>query len=247
MSCLVDVKEIESKKFRIYTNNIEQILQDLKYNKGGEVIYDYIYKANKKMSFQGVEELEMLYIVNKENYYLHIAVPKDSYLNQMGISVDEPECIVEMDIEQALDYLEFRLATEVILKHFQDKLIWDKHSIVSLSLCYVKNRKLYDINQSYSLKLYTDSYTKFCEKKDEYEELYISNDGRFFLNVLCDSVRTVNSNLYFVNKEAEEDEIDDILPMTEEEAIKWYIYRGGTIEEFYHGIENAKIYLSKIK
>ncbi|MFL0250637.1 hypothetical protein ACJDT4_09415 [Clostridium neuense] len=242
-----NVKEVENKKFKIYTHNINKVLQELVYSNGGSVIYEDIYKANKKISFLGIQEFEMLYMINNNEYALHIAVPRDSYLSQIGINISEPECVVEMDDEQVIAYLESRVATDVILKYFGDKLIWDKHDITSPLLCYVKDRRVYDINKSYSLKVYTDVYIEFCEEKIEYEELYISVDNKFFLNLLSDSVRIVNSNLYFRNKEAEENEQDDILPMSEEEAVKWYLYRGGSFEEFRTNVERAKIYLSKIK
>lgn len=242
-----NVREFENKNFKLYTENVKEVLQELVYSKGCSVIYDDIYKANKKLSFHGVQEFEMLYMVDKYKYFMHVTIPKDSYLRQIGINIRETECVVEMNDKQALTYLEFRSATDVILKYFQDKLIWEKYDITSLSLCYIKNKRVYDISRSYSLKLHTDRYIRFCEDKREYEELYLSFDGKYFLDVMCDSVRTVNSCLYFRNKEAGEMEKDDILPMTKEEAIKWYLYRGGNLEEFYANVENAKIYLGKIK
>lgn len=242
-----NVGEFENRNFKIYTNNINKILQELVYSKGCAVIYDDIYKANKKLSFHGVQEFEMLYMVDKYKYFLYATIPQDSYLSQIGINIKEIECVVEMNDEQALDYLEFRLATDVILKYFQDKLIWEKYDITSPSLCYIKNKRVYDINKAYSLKLYTDRYIRFCEDKSEYEELYLSFDDKFFLNVMCDSIRAVNSSLYFRNKEAGEMEKDDILPMTKEQAIKWYLHRGGSLEEFHINVVNAERYLSKIK
>lgn len=242
-----NIKEEENKNLKIYTGNINGILQKLVYSKGASVIYDDIYKSNKKLSFQGVQEFEMLYMVDKYKYFMHITMPQDSYLSQIGINIKETECVVEMNDEQALAYLEFRLATDVILKYFQDKLTWNKYDITSPSLCYIKNKIVYDINKSCSLKLHTDRYIRFCEDKSEYEELYLSFNNKYFLNVMCDSIRTVNSSLYFRNKEAGKMERDDILPMSKEEAIKWYLHRGGTLEEFYINVENAKLYLSKIK
>lgn len=246
MKNLINSKKVTGKKFNIYTENIKFILEEITDRRGANIIYVDFYKANKKMSLRGIEEQETLYMMNNNTFLLYVTVPQDSYLSEMGIIIRENECLVEMDENEVISYLEHRFAIDILLHYFSDKLVWDKRDITSPSLCYVKNRRLYDISQSYSLKLYTDRYIRFCEPKSEYEELYFSADNKFFLNIMCDSIRTMNSNLYFRNKEAGENEKDDILPLSEKEAINWYLYRGGSLEEFCINIENAKSYLSKI-
>lgn len=243
MKNILNEQIVEGKKIKIYTEGIKELLNKSE----SKIIYDDVYKINKKISFHGIDERETLYIINEDIYYLYITVPKDSYLSQIGVEINKNECIFEMDADAAITYLECRVATDVILKHFSNKLIWDKlDDIKTTSCCYVKNKKIYDLNQSVSIKLFTDRYVRFGEEINEYEELYIKNNGELFLYLLYDSVRASDSNLYFRNKDAAVKKMGSIYPMTEAEAISWFLLRGGNLEEFYISLEKAKKYLSQI-
>lgn len=247
MNNLSNLKIIRGKSFKIYRESVQAILNELVEKKEAKVIYEDLYKDSKKQSFYGIDDCEVIYRTNDNEFYLLIAVTKDSYLSQMGINIRESECIVELDEDEVLDYLEYKVATGAILKYFSDKLICDKHDVIRPSSCYIKDRKVYDINQSVSLKLYTDEYIRYGEEVCEYEELYIDKSGAFFLHTLCDSVRLANSNLYFRNKEAEIREKADILVMTEDEAIRWWVNRiDSSLEEFEYYLEQAKSNLNNI-
>jgi len=96
------------------------------------------------------------------------------------------------------------------------------------------------------LKIHTNEYIRYGQIKSEYEELFINSEGEYFLYVLEYSVRTVNSNRYFRNKEEGEDKKGDVLPMSQEEAIRWVLFRGGSIKQLNMEIEKANLYFTKI-
>ncbi|ERI95250.1 hypothetical protein HMPREF1982_00391 [Clostridiales bacterium oral taxon 876 str. F0540] len=233
MCSLINNKVVINKDFEIYVNNVGEILDDIIHKKEAKVIFDDFYKARKKTNFYGVDEVETLYMDESGRFYLYITVPGDSYLSEMGIFVREPECVVVMYEEQALDYLEYRQATTVLLELFADKVIGEKYETSKMNCCFIKNRLIYDMNRSSLIKVYTKDYSLYGNHKRDIEELYKTLDGRYFLYVTEESLRVINSNMYLRCKEYGDKPNSDILPMAEIEAIKWFTYRGGNLERFH--------------
>lgn len=246
MKNVVNGEIIYGENFKIYTENPRAIIDNLVEKREAVCIYDDSYKAIHKVSMWGIEEWEVLYMGINNRFYLYIGVPMDSYLSQINITINANECLAVLNEEQAIDYLEYRGASSVIIEFFSERLKWEKYEIAQPTLCFVKNRNVYDINKSYLLGIHTNEYNRYGQIKREYEEIYINSKGQYFLYVLEDSVRTVNSNMYFRNKEEGEDKKGDILPMNQEETIRWFLFRVGNIEQFNMEIERAKLYFSKI-
>lgn len=246
MKNVLNGEMIYGENFKIYTENPRGIIDNLVEKREAICIYDDFYKAIHKAGLYGTEEWELLYMGTNNKFYLYIGVPMDSYLSQINVIINANECLAVLNEEQAIDYLEYRGATSEIIEFFSEKLKWEKYEIAQPTLCFVKNRKVYDINKSYSLKLHTNEYNRYGQIKSEYEELYVNLKGEYFLYVLADSARTVNSSLYFRNKEEGQDKKGDVLPMKQEEAVRWFLFRGGSSEQFSTEIEKSRLYFNKI-
>ncbi|MCB2299877.1 hypothetical protein [Clostridium tagluense] len=246
MKNLVSSEMIYGENFKIYTENTRGIIGKLIEKQEVICIYDDFYKAIHKIGIWGTEEWEMLYMGTNNKYYLYVGVPRDSYLSQINVIINANECIAVFNEEQAIDYLEYRGAATIIIEFFSERLKWKKYKIDKPTLCFVKNRRVFDINKSYALKIHTNEYIRYGQIKSEYEELFINSKGEYFLYVLEYSVRTVNSNRYFRNKEEGEEKKGDVLPMGKEETIRWFLYRGGSSEQFNIEIEKSRLYFNKI-
>jgi hypothetical protein len=242
------MKNLNSKSLKIYTKNIDEMVKEL-VNKKAVCLHDEFSKAIYKMSFRGIEEWEILYMISEGEYILHIGIPQDSYISEMGFRSEIPsnECIVVMNEEGAIDYLEYRQAVNTLLEFFSDKLDWCKYEVSQITNCFVKNRKVYDLNKSYCLKAYGEEYIRYGQERFAREELYVTPDERFFLVVMGESIRVVNPNIYFRAKETGDESKREILPITKKEAIKWWVHRTvSSLEEFEYYLGQSKSYFSNI-
>ncbi|AGX43910.1 hypothetical protein [Clostridium saccharobutylicum] len=242
------MKNLTTESLKIYTENIGGMVKEL-VNKKAICLNDEFSKAIYKMSFRKSEEWEVLYMTNSGDYVLHIGVPQDSYVSEIGFRFENllNECIVVMNEEEAMDYLEYRQCTSTLLEFFSDKLDWDKYEVSQITNCFIKNRKVYDLNRSYCLKAYGEDYIRYGQERCAKEELNITTDERFFLVVMGDSIRVVNPNLYFRAKETDDTSKREIVPITKQEAMKWWVHRTNSrLEEFEFYLNKAKSYLGNI-
>jgi hypothetical protein len=249
MEMLRNMGKLYKRSLKIYTDNVKEIMKELINNKEVICLHDEFSKAIYKMSFRKVEEWEVLYMTNNGEFVLHIGVPEDSYISEIGFRCENllNECIVIMNEEEALDYLEYRKCTSTLLEFFSDKLHWDKYEVSQITNCFIKNRKVYDLNRSYCLKAYGEDYIRYGQERCAREELHITSDERFFLVVMGDSIRVVNPNLYFRAKETGDTFKREIVPITKEEAIKWWVNRTDScLEELEYHLEKAESYLGNI-
>lgn len=249
MEKLRDIGKLYNRSLKICTDNVKEIIKELVNSKEVICLHDEFSKAIYKMSFRKVEEWEVLYMKSEGEYLLHVGVAQDSYISDMGFANEilSDECIVEMNQEEAIDYLEYRQCTSTLLEFFSNKLDWDKYEISQITNCFIKNRKVYDLNRSYCLKAYGENYIRYGQERCAREELYITSDERFFLVVMGDSIRVVNPNLYFRAKETGDTFKREIVPITKEEAIKWWVHRTySCLEELEYHLEKAESYLGNI-
>lgn len=249
MDNLVCKERIYNNNLKICTENVKEIIKELLCEKKAVCLHDEFHKAIYKMSFRGVEEWEILYKTNLEEYILHIGIPQDSYISEMGFrsEIFANECIVVMSEEEAMNYLEYRQAISALLDFFSDKLDWNKYEVSQITNCFIKDRKVYDLNRAYSLKVYGEDYIRYGQERFAREELYLTPDERFFLVVMGDSIRVVNPNLYFRAKETDDISKREIAPITKKEAIKWWVDRTDcSLEEFEYYLEEAKSYFGNI-
>lgn len=249
MKSLMNIGKFYSRCLKICTNNVKEIMKELINNKEVICLHDEFSKAIYKMSFRGIEEREILYMKSEREYLLHVGVVQDSYISDMGFANEilSGECIVVMNEEEAMNYLEYRQCTSTLLEFFSDKLHWDKYEVSQITNCFIKNRKVYDLNRSYCLKAYGEDYIRYGQERCAREELYITSDERFFLVLMGDSIRVVNPNLYFRAKEIGDTFKREIVPVTKEEAIKWWVNRTDScLEELEYNLEKAESYLGSI-
>lgn len=147
----------------------------------GKEIYSYTIKLGEK-----VVTKETLFYQDGKGASLFVEGGTGSYLEQLQLPFQEGHNLVEMDISEAIDYLEYRRVYGCIIEYFSnyieraDYYIEDQYRVIL-------NKTVYSLHKFAVVASFWYSYENQDEVKFGIEAVYL-NENQYILALAYDSI-----------------------------------------------------------